>query len=359
MANDIRNHLGEVRKSRGIAAADLARAVGVSRQTIHAIESGAYSPNTGVALRLARELDVPVEALFSLAAEPSAPPPAVPARVLGAAAAGTRVRLCRVGEDTVAIPVSAAPYFLPEADGLVARAGKRGAASVTPFDASIAHEKAVVLAGCDPASSLIAAIARTVAGIEVVLAGASSGLAFEWLNDGAVHVAGSHLESIQPSSDLLVVNCAVWEAGLVTAAGNPRQIAKIEHLARRDVRFVNRQPGSGARAVTNRLLAAAGVEPAAVRGYDDEAPGHLAAAAAVQAGRADCCFATRSAALAFGLGFVPLHSERYDLILRRETAQLPAVAALLDVLQLAQLRRTLTQAAGYDTTDTGRTATAS
>ncbi|MGH9674279.1 MAG: substrate-binding domain-containing protein, partial [Bryobacteraceae bacterium] len=68
---------------------------------------------------------------------------------------------------------------------------------------------------------------------------------------------------------------------------------------------------------------------------------------------ADCCIATRSAAQTFGLGFVPLKSERYDLVLRRQTLDLPAVQSFLDVLQRAGLRRKLEAIAAYDTRETG------
>src|ERR1022692_4757495 len=59
MANTrIENLLAKIRKGRGVGAADLARRVGVSRQTIYAIEAGTYVPNTEVALNLARALEV-------------------------------------------------------------------------------------------------------------------------------------------------------------------------------------------------------------------------------------------------------------------------------------------------------------
>jgi molybdate-binding protein len=79
----------------------------------------------------------------------------------------------------------------------------------------------------------------------------------------------------------------------------------------------------------------------------------LPAALAVSLNEADCCVATRSAARAFGLGFIPLATERYDLVVRRQLARLPAVQALFDVLNRAVLRRKLEMLAGYDTSHTG------
>ena len=90
-----------------------------------------------------------------------------------------------------------------------------------------------------------------------------------------------------------------------------------------------------------------------MEGYDRVAYGHLAAAYCVMARDADACLATRSAAQTFGLDFVPLHSERYDLVMRKSTADLSAVQAFLDVLQRAALRRKLEVLAGYDTSETG------
>jgi molybdate-binding protein len=70
-------------------------------------------------------------------------------------------------------------------------------------------------------------------------------------------------------------------------------------------------------------------------------------------GEADCCIATRSAAQAFGLGFLPLATERYDLVIRQPFIKLPAVEALLDSLNRSAIRRRLEMLAGYDTSHTG------
>jgi molybdate-binding protein len=156
-----------------------------------------------------------------------------------------------------------------------------------------------------------------------------------------------------PDEALLVVTFARWEEGLVVAPGNPKAIRKMKDLARKNVRFINREPGSGSRALLDQRLEQSGVGVHQVEGYDRIAYGHLAAAYCVLSSEADVCLATRSAAQAFGLDFIPLHSERYDLVMRRRTAELPAAKAFLDVLQRAALRRKLEILAGYDTSETG------
>src|SRR5207253_8963090 len=96
-----------------------------------------------------------------------------------------------------------------------------------------------------------------------------------------------------------------------------------------------------------------GVPADKVKGYERIVHGHLPAALAVSLKEADCSIATRSAARAFGLSFIPLATERYDLVVRRQYARLPAVEALMEVLNRAAIRRRLEILAGYDTSHTG------
>jgi molybdate-binding protein len=127
----------------------------------------------------------------------------------------------------------------------------------------------------------------------------------------------------------------------------------VEDLARKDVRIVNREKGAGSREVLDQHLRAAGIRTDQVNGYDRVATGHLPAAQAVSQGEADCCIATRSAARAFGLHFIPLVTERYDLVIRHQHAKLPAMQSLFELLNRSALRRKLELLAGYDTAHTG------
>jgi len=77
------NHLLELRQKRGIGAVDLAAAAGVTRQTIYAMEAGNYVPNTVVALKLARALDVKVEDLFKIEDDTRTIPESLDAILLG------------------------------------------------------------------------------------------------------------------------------------------------------------------------------------------------------------------------------------------------------------------------------------
>ncbi len=365
----VESRLSQIRQSRGVAASDLAKRVGVSRQTVYAIEAGSYVPNTAVALKLARELEVSVEELFSLAETPEPPARNLTATMLSAtASAGSPVRLSKVEGNWICAPATSAPYYLAEADGIVVTSGRRSKpVEIRVLGADESLPKRLVIAGCDPAIGLLAHMAERFAGIEVVTVPASSHRALEWLKEGKVHIAGSHLEDpvskefnlpfirkLMPASDCLVVTFACWEEGFVVARGNPHRIRTVEDLTNPQVRLVNREPGSGSRVLLDALLRKASIAAAKIQGFQSVAAGHLAAAYSVQSGAADCCLATPSAARAFGLDFVPLHRERFDFAVKRDFADLPSVQGLIEVLQRASLRRKLEALAGYDTSETGR-----
>jgi molybdate-binding protein/DNA-binding XRE family transcriptional regulator len=365
----VENRLAEFREIRGLGPSDLARRISVSRQTIYAIEAGTYVPNTELALHLARELEVTVDELFTLQQGTRAAPESLAANIVSSSPAlqGQPVRICQVESRWVGVPVSASPCYMPEADGVIQHLGRTsGRADLFVVSKEEAAQKRLVLAGCDPATSLLSHMVEKISGIEIVCAAASSKLALTWLKEGKVHIAGSHLEDSKtgefnlpyirqefPGEEISVVTFARWEEGLVTAPGNPKGVRKIEDLGKRNVRFVNRELGSGSRALLDQLLKTAGLDATKIKGYEHVALGHLAAAYCVVSGDADACLATRSAARAFGLDFIPLRSERYDLVMRRRTADLPAVKAFLDVLQRATLRRKLEVLAGYDTSQMG------
>ncbi len=365
----VTNQLAEIRKSRGIGAADLARRIKVSRQTVYAIEAGTYVPNTEVALRLARELEIKVDDLFALREDSLKAAEPLSTEVLSASTPtkGQPVRVCQVDSRWVSVPVSASPYYMPEADGIIKEPTPNGRrAKLVIFAKEEAADKRLILAGCDPAANILAHMVEKLSGIEIIPAAASSRLALTWLKDGKAHIAGSHLEDPKtgefnlpylqkefPNEEFSVITFAHWEEGLVVAPGNPKRVGKIEDLTRKSIQFINREAGSGSRALLDRLLRNAGVEPSDVHGYDRVANGHLAAAYCIVSREADVCLATRSAAQTFGLDFVSLHNERYDLVLRKQTMGLPAIQAFLDVLQRATLRRKLEALAGYDTSATG------
>ena len=371
MRGEIDSRLALHRQKRGLSAARLAEMVGVSRQTIYAMEAGDYMPNTALALRLARVLEERVEDLFALSGDAPAPElPGMEATLLAGADAphpGQPVQLCRVDGRLVASPPSPMPWYFPAGDAVVAaRPRTGGKANVRLLNVGQDFAKRILVAGCDPAISVLSRHLHR-AGIELVLAHRNSSQALSLLAEGRIHIAGTHLRDASTGESNLpeigrrftrrsvaVISYAVWEEGIVTAWRNPKGIRGVEDFARSGVRMVNREAGAGSRQLLDAELARLGVNSRAVRGYQDEARGHLAAAWQVLSGAADCCIATRAAARVLGLGFIPLVSERYDLAIRRRHLELPGIQALLDVLSRTDFRRELEGLGGYDTSAAGR-----
>ncbi len=361
--------LRKMREARGLGPTELAQKVGVTRQTIHAIESGDYLPNTAVALQLARVLEVRVEDLFSLRAKDSGQAPGnINAELLAPAGeqyfTGELVSVARVGSRRVAVPSPRFPTFLSDADGAIATHNKTRATIRPSMEAAVSRNRLIV-AGCDPALSLLAQELKNF-GTDTLSVHCSSQQAIRWLREGLVHVAGSHLRdratgeynlpqaaSVFGANKVRVVTFAEWEQGLVVRRGNPKRIRAAADLAAKQIRIVNREKGSGARDLLDSVLRAAGISSKSLSGYDQVVPSHLAAGVAVANLQADCCVATVSAARCLGLDFVPLSCERFDLIVNLAEVETAGIRFMFDVLNRASLRRKLASLAGYEVRHTG------
>jgi len=361
----LRNRLGALRERRGLRQRELAEAVGVSRQSLSALEAGRSAPSTDLALRLARALDCRVDDLFWLEERETS----VVAELAGGGddtARGGRVALAWIDGRWVAhrLAIDAGSVA---ADGLLARRGGAGrrhrVGLLRPVDEL---RDGLVCAGCAPALGLLAARAGGHrGGPRVVWLERSSGDALGLLQRGHAQVAGAHLfddasgaynvpvvQRLMPDRAMRVFRLARWQAGLVVAAGNPRRIAGAADLASPDVAVLRREPGSGAEALLARMLRDAGVAPGAVR-RGPLVRGHLEVARAVALGAADAGVAIESVALGLGLGFVPLAEERFDLVVARDVADDPRVVRLLDTLTGRAFRRDLDSLGGYQTAEAG------
>jgi putative molybdopterin biosynthesis protein len=364
----VRSGLKEQRLRAGLQQRELADRVGVSRQTLSALEAGDTVPATSLALELARTLGCRVEDLFWLSDEES-----ILETTLTNGERGDgrrRVALGSVDGRWVAhlLDGDGPLAFTAPADGLLMGREKKAAARVRSLRPAEALRQNVLVAGCDPALGLLAAhVADRFCGARLHPIEAGSGAALELLARGEVHVAGVHLYDEESGEHnvpavrrrfgakaMVLVNLAVWEQGLVVAPGNPRRIRGVADLARKGVRLVGREAGSGAHELLARLAADEGVARKAL-GLVGVARGHLAVASAVAAGAADVGVATRSVASSFGLEFIPLAEARFDLVFRQEARGEERIARVLDVLGSPRFRRDLGGRVGYGTGRTGQT----
>jgi putative molybdopterin biosynthesis protein len=364
----IENNLAKYRLKRGLTAIELAKKIDVSRQTIYAMETGAYMPNTLLALKLAQVLDAKVEDLFRLQ-ESEMPARVETAELLPSsqeAQPGLPVQLCDVDDKLVAILPAPTAWSLPPADAvLVAAEKQRAKAKVQLFQEEKQFQRRLLISGCDPGISVLLRHLQK-EGVEAVVAYRNSSQSLDLLKRSLIHIAGSHLRDEAtgesnlpvvrkqfPKGSVAVISYAIWQEGIVIARGNPKGIKGVEDLARKNVKIVNREPGSGSRLMLDSYLQRFGIEHRMVQGYQEITSGHLPAAWQVKNGMADCCLATKTAACVFGLDFIPLQSERYDLVLRKRNLNHPGVQVLLDTLGRTSFRRELEGLGGYDTRISG------
>ncbi|MFZ0888866.1 MAG: substrate-binding domain-containing protein, partial [Candidatus Binataceae bacterium] len=267
----------------------------------------------------------------------------------------------------VAVPQAAAALTIAPAAGIVeGTSGRR--ARVEAFRSRAEIDSTLLIAGCDPAVAVMADwLTRHHAPVSVCAISCSSRAAMTAVSRGEVHVAGVHLrdpksgdynlEAVRRALGrrrVMLVNFVLWELGLAVAAGNPRGIRGFEDLARSGVRLVNRELGSGARFALDEAFAALRIDARRITGYDRELPGHLEVAGAVAAREADAGVTIRVAADAYGVGFIALREERYDLVIPEREADHAAVRAMLDALNSRRFARELSELCSYDTNQTGR-----
>lgn len=360
LAERIGSGLREARLRAALSRSELAARARTTRQTIAGLEAGAYAPTMPVALRLARALGRDVGELFWLET-----PREIEAEYVDPIAQA-RVTVARVAGRVIAL---AAGQSGPT-DGIAwARDSGAGAVTVALFDDATIADRTAIVAGCDPALPALAEQAnRRHAPLRVVARPAGSTTALQRLHRGEAHAAGLHLRDAAtdqwnlpairtalPGRNVLVVTIAHWALGLLVAPGNPRGIHSAADLLRGDVTIVNREPGSGGRSVLDRALAGQVTGNRWPRGYDRVVHNHTAVAEIVAAGFADAGPGAMAAAPHYGLDFVPLEQERFDLVIPAEFVGHAPVQALLATLTSAACRAELALLPGYDTSATGDT----
>lgn len=356
MSERSKNRVRELREARGLSQVALAERAKLTRQSIGAIEAGRAMPAVDVALRIAHALECQVEDLFGRVESPT-----LETEAYEHVSAG-RVALAHLGGRWVSYALGGSGARV-SADGVASRSGER-TLDVEPLRSLAEARENLVVMGCATGLGLVADRLNSRPGPGRFLwLPRSSTASLQALANAHALVAGVHL--VDPGTGeanvgavrrhvrgvaVALITLARWEAGLLVAPGNPKGIRPSE-LARRGLRLVLREEGSGARRLLDQQLYLAGfprdAEPTGLR-----AAGHLEVAQAVAMGAGDVGVATRDAASAFGLDFLPLAEERYDLVIPLGSMEDARVKRLLDVMTSGATRRELASL-GYDVRSCG------
>ncbi|MBC1239294.1 substrate-binding domain-containing protein [Nostoc sp. 2RC] len=386
--NDLRNNLKSIRTRLGMSQQDLANLAGVTRQTISGVESGQYAPSVAITLRLAKALGCQVEDLFWL--ERDLPEiEAVLAKPVPLEQQ-TRVSLARVAGQWVAYPLIGKDAFRQDmipADGeAIAVEGLRGISKLLHPEGESQRQtdtnkvkvrllddnletlhNTVVIAGCAPVISLWArATERWHPQLRVQFNFANSMSALHSLCKGEAHIAGMHLYDTETGEyntpfvrDVLagrkavLITLGVWEEGFLVKPGNPMGIRTANDLVERKATIVNRETGAGTRLLLEQKLQEQQIPFHDVKGFDYIVQSHQDVAQAVALGVADAGISTASVATAFGLGFIPLHQSRYDLVILKEYLEEAPVQQLLSTLGHRMVHSQFEILGGYDISKIG------
>jgi len=287
-----------------------------------------------------------------------------------------RVAVGKVGERTLAAPLSRGSGVitsLVRADGIaIVPSGSQGMpagekVNVRLYRSPKEIERTIFAIGShditlDVMAQFLAARDRRLASANV---GSLGGLVA--LRRGEAHLAGAHLldpesgeynlpyiRQYLPGVDVQVMTLVGREQGLLLPKGNPKAVESLGDLTNPEVSMVNRQRGAGTRILLDYHLEQLGLKSEDIQGYDHEEFTHLAVAAAVASGRADCGLGIAAAAKALELDFIPLFKERYDLIIPKEYLESALLTPLMAVLEDPAFRKLVASLPGYDLTHMGK-----
>lgn len=338
------NRVKEFRKDRKWSQAELAQRSGVSRTAVSAIEIGRLIPSVAAALALARTFACSVETLFGdQATEISGQ------WYDGSPSGKVRYWKSRVGGRDLLYPVEWTASGLVGHDGFYSDGEFREHASHKP-------EETLVMASCDPAAGLLAAEYARVSGFRLIVLPRSSQQALDLLRRGLIHVAGIHFASAsqpgineevarkQLGSKFSLIRGARWQEGLALAGHSG--IATVRSALSTSLRWVGREPGSGARQCLDEIL---GSE----RQPEHIAYDHRGVAQAIRCGWADAGVCLRLVSEEAGLRFLSIREEVYDLCFPTELELDRRVKVLVDVLRSRALRETFADLPGYAVDDMG------
>ena len=185
---------------------------------------------------------------------------------------------------------------------------------------------------------------------------------------GEAHAAGIHLLDTDtgeynrsyirkyfPKGGVYLVQCVGRLQGLMLQKGDPLGINSFADIARTGIRYVNRQKGSGTRILSDYLCTKYGVDPDGVYGYSREEITHNAVAVQIAEGSADAGMGIFSAAKLYGLDFLPICTEEYDLLIPESAWETPMVRQLINTLKSPAFRNRIEAMGGYTLDRPGET----
>jgi len=187
------------------------------------------------------------------------------------------------------------------------------------------------------------------------------------LNKGYTDIAWSHLlepktgeynipflPTYLPDVQPVVVNLFYRDLGFIVASKNPLGIRGFEDLAQKEIRFINRQKGSGTRVLLDYYLKRLRLSASKIKGYEKEAYTHFEVGLSILNGSANVGITSIAASKLLGLDFIPITRERFDMVLDQKTFFGKNVQAFIELLHSRDFREKVQRIGGYDPKESGR-----
>ncbi len=184
-------------------------------------------------------------------------------------------------------------------------------------------------------------------GIMAVRRGEAHAAGIHLLDTGTGEYNRSYIRKYFPRGGVYLVRCIGRLQGLMLQKGNPLGIRGFADIAKDGLRYVNRQKGSGTRILMDYLCGKEGVDPDAVYGYEREELTHNSVAVQIASGSADAGLGIYSAARLYGLDFLPVCVEEYDLLIPEAAWNSAMVRQLIATLKSEAFRNRIEAMGGY------------
>ncbi|HKL13489.1 MAG TPA: molybdopterin biosynthesis protein [Halanaerobiales bacterium] len=287
-----------------------------------------------------------------------------------------RVNLAEIEGELLALPQkrgSASMHSLVNADGILPiPESKEGILAEEEVDVYLLKSKEVIknnlmmIGSHDLTIDIIRDLIRKNKydfALNIQSVGSLSGLVS--LKRGESHLAGAHLLDSESGEyntsyikDLLqeeiaVINLVQREQGLMVKKGNPKGIKDIKDLTNDNLKFINRQRGSGTRVLLDYLLKNENIDKNKIKGYDKEELTHMGVAVQVAEGNADTALGIKAAAAAVGIDFVPIKEEKYDIILKKSELNDDRIDKIIKIIKSDQFKEKVKMLGGYNTKESG------
>lgn len=288
-----------------------------------------------------------------------------------------RVNLTEVEKELVAVPQkrgSASMHSLINADGIIPiKESKEGIFSGDLTDVYILKSKNkiknnLMMVGSHDLSidKLINQVKKNKEKFELNIQSVGSLSGLVSLKRGECHLAGAHLlkpetgkynvsyiNDLFKNENMAVINLVHREQGLMVKKNNPKNIKSIKDLINENVKFINRQRGSGTRVLLDYLLKNKKIDKTNIRGYEREELTHMGAAVQVAEGAADAALGIRAAASAVNIDFIPIKSEKYDIILKKKSLNDPRIKRLIKIIKSKPFKKAVKELEGYKLKNSG------